>query len=164
MNKMSTDTSLRSNDDKVATGILSTKTDVSGFFCFFSFSQWVRIWILKHVFQSQDRQFALEEDSVMSGRGRCPYNPDSPVTSTLAGKTQLAKYVSISFHAERNTRETLFCGACANFICMCVDSTARRFGHTWSRGLRSRCCHLVVICTKLFDPQREGVAPLIKHV
>lgn len=33
----------------------------------------------------QDRQFALEEDSVMSGRGRCPYNPDSPVTSTLAG-------------------------------------------------------------------------------
>lgn len=33
---MSTDASLRSNDDKVATGIFSTKTDVSGFLSFFS--------------------------------------------------------------------------------------------------------------------------------
>ncbi|KAF0041187.1 hypothetical protein F2P81_007085 [Scophthalmus maximus] len=32
----------------------------------------------------QDRLFALEEDSVTSGRGRCPYNPKSPCTSTLS--------------------------------------------------------------------------------
>ncbi|XP_035013866.1 semaphorin-3E isoform X1 [Hippoglossus stenolepis] len=32
----------------------------------------------------QDRRFALEEDSVTSGRGRCPYDPKSPCTSTLS--------------------------------------------------------------------------------
>ncbi|XP_060932528.1 semaphorin-3E [Limanda limanda] len=32
----------------------------------------------------QDRLFALEEDSVTSGRGRCPYDPNSPCTSTLS--------------------------------------------------------------------------------
>lgn len=37
----------------------------------------------------QDKQFALEEDSIMSGRGRCPYDPNSPCTSTLSSKTLL---------------------------------------------------------------------------
>ncbi|TMS05950.1 Semaphorin-3E [Larimichthys crocea] len=32
----------------------------------------------------QDRQFVLEGDSIMSGRGRCPYDPNSPCTSTLS--------------------------------------------------------------------------------
>ncbi|XP_029290244.1 semaphorin-3E isoform X1 [Cottoperca gobio] len=32
----------------------------------------------------QGRLFALEEDSIMSGRGRCPYDPNSPCTSTLS--------------------------------------------------------------------------------
>uniref|UniRef100_A0A8C4I5A8 Sema domain, immunoglobulin domain (Ig), short basic domain, secreted, (semaphorin) 3E n=1 Tax=Dicentrarchus labrax TaxID=13489 RepID=A0A8C4I5A8_DICLA len=32
----------------------------------------------------QDKQFALEGDSIMSGRGRCPYDPNSPCTSTLS--------------------------------------------------------------------------------
>ncbi|XP_028286652.1 semaphorin-3E isoform X1 [Parambassis ranga] len=32
----------------------------------------------------QDRLFAFEDDSVMSGRGRCPYDPNSPCTSTLS--------------------------------------------------------------------------------
>ncbi|XP_041852704.1 semaphorin-3E isoform X1 [Melanotaenia boesemani] len=32
----------------------------------------------------QDPLFTLEEDSVMSGRGRCPYDPNSPCTSTLS--------------------------------------------------------------------------------
>ncbi|XP_077953839.1 semaphorin-3E-like isoform X3 [Gasterosteus aculeatus] len=32
----------------------------------------------------QDRPFALEEDSIMSGRGRCPYDYNSPSTSTLS--------------------------------------------------------------------------------
>lgn len=158
MNKMSTDAGLRSNDDKVATGVLSTKTDVSGSL---SPPQWVWIWILKHVFQSQDSQFALEEDSVMSGRGRCPYNPDSPVTSTLAGKTQLAKSVSTNWTPARPwpVAHVLISSATSN------DSNREsvRPRHL-SRGLRSRCCHLVVICVKLFDPQQEGVAPLIKRV
>uniref|UniRef100_A0A8C4I851 Sema domain, immunoglobulin domain (Ig), short basic domain, secreted, (semaphorin) 3E n=1 Tax=Dicentrarchus labrax TaxID=13489 RepID=A0A8C4I851_DICLA len=35
----------------------------------------------------QDKQFALEGDSIMSGRGRCPYDPNSPCTSTLSSKT-----------------------------------------------------------------------------
>ncbi|KAM4573153.1 semaphorin-3E isoform 1-T1 [Odontesthes bonariensis] len=33
---------------------------------------------------SQDTLFALEEESVMSGRGRCPYDHNSPCTSTLS--------------------------------------------------------------------------------
>ncbi|XP_062246776.1 semaphorin-3E [Platichthys flesus] len=32
----------------------------------------------------QDRLFALEEDSVTSGRGRCPFDPNSPCTSALS--------------------------------------------------------------------------------
>ncbi|KAM6961008.1 semaphorin-3E [Aplochiton taeniatus] len=32
----------------------------------------------------QDRQFDLESESVESGRGRCPYDPNSPCTATLA--------------------------------------------------------------------------------
>uniref|UniRef100_A0AAQ5ZEA6 Sema domain, immunoglobulin domain (Ig), short basic domain, secreted, (semaphorin) 3E n=1 Tax=Amphiprion ocellaris TaxID=80972 RepID=A0AAQ5ZEA6_AMPOC len=32
----------------------------------------------------QDRLFTLEEESVMSGRGRCPYDPNSSCTSTLS--------------------------------------------------------------------------------
>ncbi|XP_028306082.1 semaphorin-3E isoform X2 [Gouania willdenowi] len=32
----------------------------------------------------QDKLFALEEEGVMSGRGRCPYDPNSPCTSTLS--------------------------------------------------------------------------------
>ncbi|KAM9855066.1 LOW QUALITY PROTEIN: semaphorin-3E [Aulostomus maculatus] len=32
----------------------------------------------------QDRLFALEDEGVTSGRGRCPYNPNSPCTSTLS--------------------------------------------------------------------------------
>uniref|UniRef100_A0A8C6SMK8 Sema domain, immunoglobulin domain (Ig), short basic domain, secreted, (semaphorin) 3E n=1 Tax=Neogobius melanostomus TaxID=47308 RepID=A0A8C6SMK8_9GOBI len=32
----------------------------------------------------QDRTFALEEESVSSGKGRCPYDPNSPCTSTLS--------------------------------------------------------------------------------
>ncbi|XP_019934466.2 semaphorin-3E isoform X1 [Paralichthys olivaceus] len=32
----------------------------------------------------QEGLFALEEDSVTSGRGRCPYDPKSPCTSTLS--------------------------------------------------------------------------------
>ncbi|KAG8012602.1 Semaphorin-3E [Nibea albiflora] len=32
----------------------------------------------------QDRQFVLEGDSIMSGRGRCPYDPKSPCASTLS--------------------------------------------------------------------------------
>ncbi|KAJ4937619.1 hypothetical protein JOQ06_002251, partial [Pogonophryne albipinna] len=32
----------------------------------------------------QDKLFSLEEDSIMSGRGRCPYDPNSPCTSTLS--------------------------------------------------------------------------------
>lgn len=38
---------------------------------------------------SQDKLFMLEEDSIMSGRGRSPYDPMSSCTSTLSGKTQL---------------------------------------------------------------------------
>uniref|UniRef100_A0A8C6SK30 Sema domain, immunoglobulin domain (Ig), short basic domain, secreted, (semaphorin) 3E n=1 Tax=Neogobius melanostomus TaxID=47308 RepID=A0A8C6SK30_9GOBI len=34
----------------------------------------------------QDRTFALEEESVSSGKGRCPYDPNSPCTSTLSSK------------------------------------------------------------------------------
>ncbi|XP_071376073.1 semaphorin-3E isoform X1 [Centroberyx affinis] len=32
----------------------------------------------------QDRLFALEEESIESGRGRCPYDPNSSCTSTLS--------------------------------------------------------------------------------
>ncbi|XP_029953193.1 semaphorin-3E isoform X2 [Salarias fasciatus] len=32
----------------------------------------------------QDKLFSFEEESVMSGRGRCPYDPNSPCTSTLS--------------------------------------------------------------------------------
>ncbi|XP_029010344.1 semaphorin-3E isoform X3 [Betta splendens] len=32
----------------------------------------------------QDKLFTLIEDSTMSGRGRCPYDPNSPCTSTLS--------------------------------------------------------------------------------
>ncbi|XP_058501817.1 semaphorin-3E [Solea solea] len=32
----------------------------------------------------QDKLFALEEDKITSGRGRCPYDPKSPCTSTLS--------------------------------------------------------------------------------
>ncbi|XP_034032524.1 semaphorin-3E isoform X2 [Thalassophryne amazonica] len=32
----------------------------------------------------QDKLFRLEEDSLMSGRGRCPYDPNSPCTSMLS--------------------------------------------------------------------------------
>lgn len=32
----------------------------------------------------QDRLFVLEEESITSGRGRCPYDPNSPCTSTLS--------------------------------------------------------------------------------
>uniref|UniRef100_A0A3Q3WPK4 Uncharacterized protein n=1 Tax=Mola mola TaxID=94237 RepID=A0A3Q3WPK4_MOLML len=32
----------------------------------------------------QGRQFSLEGHSIMSGRGRCPYDPNSPCTSTLS--------------------------------------------------------------------------------
>lgn len=92
----------------------------------------------------------------MSGRGRCPYNPDSPVTSTLAGKTQLAKSVSISCYTEVNTRETLFCGARAISICMCDDSTARRF----KKEMLPSCGHMPVTIRY----PSEGVAPLRKHV
>ena len=35
----------------------------------------------------QDRLFALEEESIESGRGRSPYDPNSPCTSTLSSKT-----------------------------------------------------------------------------
>ncbi|XP_054633520.1 semaphorin-3E isoform X2 [Dunckerocampus dactyliophorus] len=33
----------------------------------------------------KDKLFVLEEESVASGRGRCPFNPHSPCTSTLTG-------------------------------------------------------------------------------
>ncbi|XP_061891716.1 semaphorin-3E isoform X2 [Entelurus aequoreus] len=33
----------------------------------------------------KDTLFALEEESVTSGRGRCPFDPDSPCTSTISG-------------------------------------------------------------------------------
>ncbi|XP_067358558.1 semaphorin-3E isoform X1 [Channa argus] len=32
----------------------------------------------------QDRLFAFEDDSIMSGKGRCPFDPNSPCTSTLS--------------------------------------------------------------------------------
>ncbi|XP_026167993.1 semaphorin-3E isoform X1 [Mastacembelus armatus] len=32
----------------------------------------------------KDRLFALQEDSIMSGKGRCPFDPNSPCTSTLS--------------------------------------------------------------------------------
>lgn len=32
----------------------------------------------------QERTFVLEEESVSSGKGRCPYDPNSPCTSTLS--------------------------------------------------------------------------------
>uniref|UniRef100_A0A7N6A4N1 Sema domain, immunoglobulin domain (Ig), short basic domain, secreted, (semaphorin) 3E n=1 Tax=Anabas testudineus TaxID=64144 RepID=A0A7N6A4N1_ANATE len=32
----------------------------------------------------QDKVFTFEEDSIMSGRGRCPYDPNSPCTATLS--------------------------------------------------------------------------------
>nr|XP_057932043.1 semaphorin-3E isoform X2 [Doryrhamphus excisus] len=35
--------------------------------------------------RGKDKQFTLEEESVSSGRGRCPFNPHSPCTSTLSG-------------------------------------------------------------------------------
>ncbi|XP_061678729.1 semaphorin-3E isoform X2 [Syngnathoides biaculeatus] len=34
---------------------------------------------------AKDKLFALQEESVASGRGRCPFNHNSPCTSTLAG-------------------------------------------------------------------------------
>lgn len=47
--------------------------------------------LIKHILciSPQDKLFLLEEDSIISGRGRSPYDPISPCTSTLSGKTQL---------------------------------------------------------------------------
>uniref|UniRef100_A0A673AXY9 Sema domain, immunoglobulin domain (Ig), short basic domain, secreted, (semaphorin) 3E n=1 Tax=Sphaeramia orbicularis TaxID=375764 RepID=A0A673AXY9_9TELE len=40
----------------------------------------------------QDRQFVLEEESITSGRGRCPYDPNSPCTSTLSSELYIGLY------------------------------------------------------------------------
>uniref|UniRef100_A0A3Q3QCF2 Sema domain, immunoglobulin domain (Ig), short basic domain, secreted, (semaphorin) 3E n=1 Tax=Monopterus albus TaxID=43700 RepID=A0A3Q3QCF2_MONAL len=41
----------------------------------------------------QDKLFALQEDSIMSGRGRCPYDPNSPCASILSrGELYISLY------------------------------------------------------------------------
>uniref|UniRef100_A0A3B5AG97 Semaphorin 3E n=1 Tax=Stegastes partitus TaxID=144197 RepID=A0A3B5AG97_9TELE len=42
--------------------------------------------------REKDKLFTLEEESVMSGRGRCPYDPNSPCTSTLSGELYIGLY------------------------------------------------------------------------
>lgn len=55
--------------------------------CFVTLCENKHTYIRVFVYFPQDRLFALEEESVTSGRGRSPYDPNSPCTSALTGKS-----------------------------------------------------------------------------
>lgn len=72
---------------------------LSDIYCMFMDILWGSIFVyicVPFVCCLQGRLFTVEEDSVTSGRGRSPYDPNSPCTSTLSSKTLLNQSITHS--------------------------------------------------------------------
>lgn len=97
------------------------------------------------VCRPQNKQFTLEEDSIMSGRGRCPYDPNSPCTSTLSSKAPLTLSLATSPSAELKT-QLWYCNECFFFFISAEWIHTMQVYTKDSRSLlTSQCCHLVVV-------------------
>lgn len=88
----------------------------------------------------QDKLFTLEEDSIMSGRGRCPYDPSSPCTSTLSSKTLLNVSLSSSHHQLWRSNVVKIYRAIPQWSGLLT---------CWS--LISQYCHLVVLSHQCYN-------------
>lgn len=90
------------------------------------------------VFCPQETIFAFEEESVMSGKGRCPYDPNSSCMSTLSSKITNSIPLIMSASTELKSKAFSFQ---PTFQQICLPSYCN-----------SIYCHLVVTNLTLFFP------------